>query len=117
MSDIKERLRDASQEAKAHCYDHFADVCSESADHIATLEQESAANLQRALVAEKDAQRLDFMIENNTSWYPGFYNGKWQDEKSRGTMCYGFNRTEAEGSTMREAIDAARADISTQEVG
>lgn len=56
MSDIKQRLRfhgrfgneDNVQQAIRKVTER-----EEAADHIATLEQESAANLQRALVAEK----------------------------------------------------------------
>lgn len=54
MSDIKERLREAVQKLRRTpmAIADVAPMLQDAADHIATLEQESAANLQRALVAE-----------------------------------------------------------------
>jgi len=59
MSDIKERLREAVQKLRRTpmAIADVAPMLQDASDHIATLEQESAANLQRALVAEKDAER------------------------------------------------------------
>ena len=54
--------------------------------------------------ASKDAERLDFVIAQETTWYPG----RARDNSGRGILCWGWNpRSEAVGMTMRDAIDAA----------
>lgn len=50
-----------------------------------------------------DTQRLDFILQHKASWYPGYY----KKDAACGTLCYGANRKEVEGVTMRAAIDAA----------
>lgn len=71
--------------------------------------------LYRAAPPQQDAAdtaRLEFVIKQRSTWYPGYYGEKWQADNSRGTLCYGHDRAMAEGATMREAIDAARAAMS-----
>lgn len=89
--------------------DMFIPGWREKVSVIAQLKAEIAdlrVSLESALTEkDADAVRLDFVIENETSWYPGYYDGAWQKDKRRGTLCYGKNQTE--GVTMREAIDAA----------
>ena len=66
MNDIKQRLRfhgrfgneDNVQQAIRKVTER-----EEAADHIATLEQESATNLQRALVAESENTALRVSLE------------------------------------------------------
>lgn len=87
----------------------------EASDHIATLEQESAANLQRALVAEKDADRLNFMLDEHCAiqefsvYDMPAYNLNWYEIGEQQAEVY---------KSPREAIDAAIiANSVTQEVG
>lgn len=63
----------------------------------------------QAAPVHPDTARLDFMINEDVTMYPGYYNGKWQFTSDRVTICYGPSgcRLEAEGATVREAIDKA----------
>ncbi|MES2973338.1 MAG: hypothetical protein V4757_07000 [Pseudomonadota bacterium] len=65
------------------------------------LEELSAA--QPGEEAHPDTVRLDFVINEHTSWYSG------RGPHGAGILCYGDHRAETHGQNMREAIDAARA--------
>ena len=68
MSDIKERLTNLTNIRGGFAAAAMAELAQDTLDHIATLEQESAANLQRALVAEKDAERYRWMRGASNQW-------------------------------------------------
>ena len=51
--------------------------------------------------------RMEFIVKHQTTWYPG----RARDGSGNGILCYQFgsSRREAEGATMRDAIDVAMA--------
>lgn len=53
--------------------------------------------------SERDAARIEFHLEQDTSWHAG--HGK----NGAGILCYGPKRKEVQAATWREAIDAAMA--------
>jgi len=88
-----------------------ADALTAQADRIAALDAKCRlyeAALDKADVEmdrlKRDAARLDFVIAQDVSWYPG------RAANGYGIMCHGFGvaRKEVAGkTTLREAIDAA----------
>ena len=52
---------------------------------------------------DRERERLDFVIQRSTTWYPGRGQGGW------GILCYQYkgSRHEVQGPTMRAALDTA----------
>jgi hypothetical protein len=65
--------------------------------------------LDEAHELRKERARMDFIVERGTTWYPG----RARDGSGNGILCYqeGSRRMEAVGATMRDALDAAMADV------
>lgn len=71
------------------------DLFIEQKHRISELEKQLAE-------ASKDADRLDFVISQRTSWYGN------DEPNSMGILCWGLLlRNESCGKTMRDAIDVA----------
>jgi len=111
MSDIKERLREAVQKLRRTpmAIAYISPMLTDAADHIATLEQESAANLQRALVAEKSISTLIYKLEKSGAKIPMENNGTIESAMNGGLSI-------ALMLVMQER-DRIAPDTSTQEVG
>lgn len=89
-------------------------------DHIATLEQESAANLQRALVAEKDAERWQSILElDGGSIYHllGDYDGIRHEVACQAIDGIATNTSTQLTDQQNVSINGGNIDISTQDVG
>lgn len=64
-----------------------------------------AAPAQAATAEITDTERLDFTVSAETTWYPG----RARNGSGAGILCYAYKgrRAEAEGLTIRDALDAA----------
>lgn len=109
MSDIKERLRDAVQKLRRTpmAIADVAPMLQAASDHIATIEQESAANLQRALVAEKGLSNAKLLLAEADEQIPWFHDGADGDSYSNDEAIVISNKIKA----------FIAPDTSTQEVG